>query len=345
MSFVGCLFHQCPLCLLWCHLTCFVSFSLSWLNKNFLFVSILSKLEILLLHSQHWRSRISRGILSLTALCSELLFNQEWGQVPLPDHRLLKCQGLWCMAECHLYREELSPPLPLHLHLVSVSYHTFSWPRFWLPEKRVMGIRENSCLASPWDLEGVYFQTPTQAVHRAPRTGLHSPPDPTCCSSAIWGASSLFSDVPGFGESLWVWRELRSPPETQGLQSQIYRLKPEGLAVTCSPLWSLSPQWGSPVLPAPNATLADVPSAGHSAISWLQSWRLHLQHHLLFLELFIAIMLVIHTSGAAVHCIQMSPNTHPGPDPNFSCLCKIFSSVLRPYLCSWWTLQPGRLLA
>lgn len=108
----------------------------------------------------------------------------------------------------------------------------------------------------------------------------------------------------------------------------------EGLAVTCSPLWSLLVPWGPPVLPAPIPTLADVPSAGHSAISWLQSWRLHCQHHLLFLELFIAIMLVIHTSGAAVHCIQMSANTLPGPDPNFSCLCKIFLSGLRPYLCS-----------
>lgn len=123
-------------------------------------------------------------------------------------------------------------------------------------------------------------------------------------------------------------------PKTTITYSQAKARLSEGLPVTCSPFWSLSVPWGPPVLPAPNPTLAGIPSAGHSASSWLQSWRLHFQHHLLFLELFIAVVLVIHTSGAAVHCIQMSANTRPGPDPNCSCLCKIFSSGLRPYLCS-----------
>lgn len=91
---------------------------------------------------------------------------------------------------------------------------------------------------------------------------------------------------------------------------------------------------GTPSAPSPKSHPGSVPSAGHSVISWLQSWRLRFQHHLLFLELFIAIMLVIHTSGAAARCIQMSANTLPGPNPNFICLCKIFSSGLRPYLCS-----------
>lgn len=197
-----------------------------------------------------------------------------------------------------------------------------------------MGVRENSCLASPWNLEGGYFQTPTQAVHREPHTGLHSPPDSVCCNSVKLWSLLIFSNVPQFGESCGFVgsQEPTWGPKTAITNFQAKARLSEGLAVTCSPLWSLSASWGPPVLPAPNPTLAGVPSAAHSAT--VQSWRLHLHHHLLFLELFIAIVLVIHTSGAAVRCIQMSANTLPGPDPNFSCLCKIFSSGLRPYLCS-----------
>lgn len=128
------------------------------------------------------------------------------------------------------------------------------------------------------------------------------------------GASLLFQNVPQFGDSCGFKGAEEPTWDTKTAITTVQakaRLS-EGLAVTCSPLWSLLVPWGHSVLPAPNPTLADVPSAGHSAISWWQSWRLHFQHHLLFLQLFIAIMLVIHTSGAALHCIQMSANTLPG---------------------------------
>lgn len=91
MSFVGYLFQECHLCLLWCHLTCFVSFFLSWLNNNFLFASILSKQEILLLHSQDWRSYISRRILFLTVLT---VFRFAFK----PDKSLCQTTGCWCWS-------------------------------------------------------------------------------------------------------------------------------------------------------------------------------------------------------------------------------------------------------
>lgn len=76
-------------------------------------------------------------------------------------------------------------------------------------------------------------------------------------SAKLWSLLNFFK-CSSVWRKLWVWRELRSPPGTQRLQSRIYRL-PGGLAVTCSPLWSLSVPWAPPVLPAPNPTLAVSP--------------------------------------------------------------------------------------
>jgi len=55
-------------------------------------------------------------------------------------------------------------------------------------------------------------------------------------------------------------------------------------------------------------------------------------------------MLLIHRCIAAVHHIQMSAKALPGPDPNFSSICKIFSSGLGPSFCLCWTLQLSRPL-
>lgn len=103
------------------------------------------------------------------------------------------------------------------------------------------------------------------------------------------------------------------------LQPHFVAVRPMG--TRCAPRRLLPALAGSPLQARPRSAAS-------------QSRRLHFQHRLLFLELFIAIMLLIHRSIAAVHHIQMSANALPGPDPNFSCLCKIFSSGLRAYFCS-----------
>lgn len=136
--------------------------------------------------------------------CVQICFlTKTEDKFPLPDHRLLvlKCQGLWCMAECHLYREELSSPLPLHLHLVSVSYHIFSWPRSWLPEKKSNGHKENSCLASSWNQEGGDFKHPPRLSTENLTQGFIPLLIPWGAVPQSCGASLIFLNVPRFGES------------------------------------------------------------------------------------------------------------------------------------------------
>lgn len=170
---------------------------------------------MLLLHLHDWRSCIpKRRSLFLTALCSDLFYNQKWSWVPLLDQRLLvlKCRGLWCIAECHLSREKFSSPLPLYLYLVSMSYCIFSWPRSWLPEKRVMGIRENSSLASPCNLEGGYFKlwshlTPSDPLPSEVTTAV------TCVTvgpnSPSWDRGLYTTDTADTGHGqLMPWRLL-----------------------------------------------------------------------------------------------------------------------------------------
>lgn len=89
-----------------------------------------------------------------------------------PEAACARCQSLWYIAECHLYREKFSSPLPLYFYLVSVSYCIFSWPRSWLPEKRLMDTRGNSCMAALWNLEGDCFKRSSQAVHEKWTQGL-----------------------------------------------------------------------------------------------------------------------------------------------------------------------------
>lgn len=295
-------------------------------------------------------SYISRGILFLTALCLDLLFNQKWKQVPLPDHRLLvlKCRGLWCMAECHLCREELSSPLPLYLHLVSVRYHIFSWPRSWLPEKRIMGIRENSCLASPWNLEGGYSPTATQAVHRELHRGLRSPPDPLWCNSAkLWSLLPFLKCSSVWGK-LWVWRELRSPAGTQKLQSHIPRLKPGCQRDWLSPAAPFGhcrfrgdPQCSQPQIPPWQVSplQATVPPAGCKAGGFTFSIVCCSLNYLLqscWWSTQVVLLCIVS------RCLQ----THPqGQILIVAASAKYSPLDWGPILCSCWTVQPSTLLA